>query len=138
MILTRDMAPPRTQIQRGDIMRPVPPLEFNGFGARGEGEELVAETDAHDGEGRGGSGHEGAEGEDGVGAVGGVAGAVGDEDAVEVAGDFVDRVVEGEAGDACAAVGEGAEDVFLDAAVENGDVEGAAVAVFTWGGVMGG
>lgn len=118
------MAAARGEVEGGDVVGAVAVFEFDGAGAAGEGEELVAEADAHDGD-LGGF-HEALEVVDGILTVGGVAGPVGDEDAVEVVGDFVDGVVVGEASDACAAADQGAEDVFFDAAVDNGDVGGAA------------
>lgn len=124
VVLRGDVAASRGEVEGGDVVGAVAVFEFYGAGAAGEGEELVAEADAHDGD-LGGF-HEALEVVDGVLAVGGVPGPVGDEDAVEVVGDLVDGVVVGEAGDACAAADEGAEDVFFDAAVDDGDVGGAA------------
>jgi len=81
----------------------------------------VSEADAHDWGLR--AGHQCAEGVDGVLAVGGVAWAVGDEDAVEMVGHFLDGVVEWETCHRCAAADEGAEDIFFHTAVYHGDVE---------------
>lgn len=48
---------------------------------------------------------------------------VGDEDAVEEVGDLLDRIVEGEASHARATVDEGAENIFFDATIDDGDVQ---------------
>jgi hypothetical protein len=50
--------------------------------------------------------------------------AVRDEDAVEVVGHFVDRVIEGEARHAGATADKAAEDVLLDTAVDDSNVGG--------------
>ena len=92
----------------------------------------MAETDPHDGNLR--RFHQLAEMVDGSLAMGWIAGAVGDEDSVEVVGHFVDGVVVGESRDAGAAADEAAEDVFFDAAVDDGDVEVAATGADVEGG----
>lgn len=120
VVLRRDVALARGAVERGDIVRAVAVLELDGAAAGGEGEELVAQADAEDGD-LGGL-HQAREVVHGVGAVGGIAGAVGDEDPVEVVRDLVDGEVVGEDGDGGAAGDEGAQDVLLDAAVDDGYV----------------
>lgn len=101
VVLGGDVASTRREVEGGDVVGAVAVFEFDGPGAAGEGEELVAEADAHDWD-LGGF-HEALEVIDCILAMRWVAGAVGDEDAVEVVGDFVDGVIVGETGDACAA-----------------------------------
>ena len=107
-------------------------LQLDGPGAGGEGEELVSETDAHDGDL--GRFHQFAEMVDGLLAMSGVARPVGDEDAVEVVGDFVDGVVVRKCRDACAAADKAAENVLFDTTVDDGDVEVAGAGADVEGG----
>jgi len=120
VVLRRDVALARGEIERGDVVRAVAVLELDRLGAGGEGDELVAHAYAHDGDLRGLE--ELAEVVDRGRAVGGVTRAVGDEDTIEVVGDLVDGVVEGEAGDAGATRHQAAKDVLLDTAVDQGNV----------------
>lgn len=120
VVLGGDVAASGKEIEGGDVVSAVAVLELDGLCAGGEGEELVAEADAKDGAVKGVHGE--FEGLDGGRAVGGVAGAVGDEDSVKVVGNGVDGVVVGKDRDVGAAGDEGAENVFLDAAVNDGDV----------------
>ena len=113
-------------------MSAVSVLELDGAGAGSKREELVAETDAHDRDLR--RFHQFAEVVDGSLAMGWIARAVGDEDSVEVVGHFVDGVVVGEGCDAGATADEAAEDVFFDAAVDDGDVEVAGTGADVEGG----
>ena len=62
---------------------------------------------------------------DGVLAVGWVTGAVGDEDTVEVVGDLVDGVVEGEDSDTGTTADQAAKNVLLDTAVDESNVQTA-------------
>lgn len=120
VVLGCDMALSRGAVEGGDVVRAVTVFELDGASAGGESEKLMAETDAEDWD-LGGL-HQALEVVDGVCAVGWVTGAVGDEDAVEVVGDFVDGEVEGEDGDGGAAGDERAEDVLLNSAVDDGYV----------------
>lgn len=121
MVLAGNVALARGEVERGNVVRAVAVLQLDGAGAGGEGEKLVAEADAHDRNGR--LLHEAVEVVDSLLAVGGVTGAVGDEDAVEAVGDLVDGVVVGEDGHGGAAGDQAAEDVLLDTAVEEANVE---------------
>ena len=121
VVLAGDVALASGEVERGDVVRTVAVLQLDGAGASGEGQELVAEADTHDGDGRGL--HEAVEVVDGLLAVGGVTGAVGDEDTIEAVGDLVDGVVVGEDGHGGAAGDKAAEDVLLDTAVEETNVE---------------
>ena len=49
MVLGRDVAAIGAEVEGGDVVGAVAPLELDGFCARREGEELVPEADAHDG-----------------------------------------------------------------------------------------
>ena len=135
VVLGGDVAAAGAEVEGGDVVGAVAVLQLDGFGARGERDELVAHANAHDGD-LGGL-EELAQVVDGLCAVGGVAGPVGDEDAVEVVGHLVDGVVVGEAGDAGAAGDEAAEDVLLDAAVDEGDVHVAEGGADVEGGLGG-
>ena len=121
VVLRGDVAAAGGEIERGDVVRAVAVLELHGLCTCGEREELVPETDAHDGTGVGL--HELLEMVDGLLAMGRVAGAVGDEDTIEVMGNLVDGVVPGEARDGCTTRDQRAEDVLLHAAVDDCNVE---------------
>jgi len=121
VVLRGNVAAARGQVEGGDVVGAVAVLELDGLGAGGHGEELVAETDAEDGELV--VIDDLAKVVSGSAAVGWVAWAVGDEDAVEVLRDVLDGVVKGKDGDGGAAGDEGAHDVFLDTAVDESDVE---------------
>jgi hypothetical protein len=135
VVLGCDVAATGAEVESRNIVRAVAVLQLDGLCACGQGDELVAHADAHDGD-LGGF-EELAQVVDGVGAVGWVAGPVGDEDAVKVVGDLVDGVVVGEAGNAGAAGDEAAEDVLLDAAVDQGDVHVAEGGADVEGGLGG-
>lgn len=87
----------------------------------GQAEQLVAHADTHDGDGRGV--HQAGEVVDRLLTVGGITGAVGDEDAVEVIGNFLNGVVIRKDGDRGATADETAQDILLDTAVNESDVE---------------
>ena len=92
--------------------------EARGLGPQGDGQELVPQADAHDGE----FAEKVADGLDGVGEGGRVGGAVGEEDAVGAGGEDVgSRGLGREYADAGAEGGQGAEGVVFDAEVEDGD-----------------
>ncbi len=96
-------------------------FEFVGGRAHGQAEELVAEADAEDRL----FADEIFEG--GLDVVDGlrVAGAVGDEDAVGLVGeDFVGGGVGRDDGDAASGLGEVAEDIAFEAAVDGDDIAG--------------
>ncbi len=101
-------------------MSTVSVLQFYGASAGGEGKELMAQADAHDGYLRGF--HEPLEMVDGVLTVGGIARPVGDKDTVEVVSDLMDGVVVWKACHRSPAADETAEDILFDAAVDDGDV----------------
>jgi hypothetical protein len=120
VVLRGDVALARGEVEGGDVVGAVAVLELDRLGSGGEGDELVTHAYTHDGDLR--RLEQLAEVVDGRRAVGGVTRAVGDEDTVEVVGDLVDGVVEGEAGDAGASRDQAAKDVLLDTAVDQGDV----------------
>ena len=133
VVLAGDVALAGGQVEGGDVVGAVSVLELDGAGTDGEGEELVAEADAHDGD-LGGV-HEAGEVVRGLLAVDRVAGAVGDEDTVKVGGDLVDGVVVGEDGDGGTSADEAAKDVLLDTAVDQGNVELGAGGLDNEGGL---
>jgi len=122
VVLAGDVAATGAQVQSRDVVGPVTVLELDGPAAGSQSQQLVAETDAEDGN-LGGL-HQTLQVVDSVLAVGGVTGAVGDEDTVEVVGNLVDRVVEGEDCDASAATNQAAQDVLLHTAIDDSDVGG--------------
>lgn len=124
VVLAGDVALTGGQVESGDVVGTVAVLELDGASANGQGEELVAEANSHDG--NGGGLHEAAKVVDGLLAVSRVTGAVGDEDTVKVAGNLVDGVVVGEDSDGGATADQAAEDVLLDTAVDQGNVEAGA------------
>lgn len=102
-------------------MGTVSPFQFDGLGPASQGQKLMTQTDAHDGNLR--SVHERTQGIDSILTMGRVSRTVGDEDAVEEVGNFLDRIVEGEASHARATADEGAENVFFDTAIDDGDMQ---------------
>lgn len=102
-------------------MGTVAPFQFDRLGPTSQGEKLMAKADAHDGDLR--SVHERPQGPDCILTMGRVSWTVGDEDAIEEMGDFLDRIVEGEASHTRATADEGAEDVFFDTAIDDGDMQ---------------
>lgn len=121
VVLAGDVALTGGQVEGGNVVGAVAVLQLNGAGAGGQSQKLVAKADAHDGDGRGL--HEAAKVVDGLLAMGGVTGAVGDEDTVKVRGNLVDGVVVGEDSDGGTTADKAAHDVFLDTAIDEGDVE---------------
>lgn len=121
VVLGGDVALASGQVQGRDVVGSVAVLHLDGLGADGHGQELVAETDSHDGDGRGL--HQAGQVVDGLLAVDWVAGAVGDEDTVKVVGNLVDRVVVREDGERSTTADQAAEDVLLDTAVDQSNVE---------------
>lgn len=120
MVLGRNLALSSRQVQSRDIVGTVSILQLNGSGTSCESEELMAETDTHD-RNLGGF-HQAGQMVDCLLAMGWITGAVGDEDAVEVVGDFVDREVVGEDCDACSSANQAAKNVLLDTAVDDCNV----------------
>lgn len=115
VVLRGDVALAGGEVESRDVVGTVTILELDGLRTSSKSDKLVTHADAHDGDL--GSLEQLAEVVDGGCAVSWVTRAVGDEDTVEVVGDLVDGVVEGEAGDAGTAGDETAEDVFLNTAV---------------------
>lgn len=120
VVLGGDVTLAGGEVERWDVVGTVAVLELDGLGAGSEGNQLVAHTDTHDRD-LGGL-KQLAEVVDGGRAVSGVTWTVRDEDTVEVVGDLVDGVVEGEASDAGTAGDEAAKDVLLDTAVDQSNV----------------
>jgi len=116
VVLRGDMALARGKVKSRDVMRTVAVLELDSLRTSSKGDELMTHADTHDG--NLGSLEQLAEVVDGGRAMSWITGAVGDEHTVEVVGNLVDGVVEGEAGDAGTARDETAENVLLDTAVD--------------------
>jgi hypothetical protein len=127
VVLGCDVALSRRAVERGDVVSAVAVFELDGAAPGCEGEELVAETDAEDGD-LGGL-HQALEVVYGISAVGWVTGSVRDENAIKVVGDLVDGEIEREDRNRSAAGDEGAKDVLLNSAVDDGYVH-----VALWGG----
>ena len=102
-------------------MGTVSPFQFDRLGSASQGKKLMAKADAHDRNLR--SVHERTQGPDSILTMGRISWTVGDEDAVEEMGHFLDGIIEGEASHARTTVDEGAENVFFDAAIDDGDVQ---------------
>jgi hypothetical protein len=120
VILRSDVALSGGEVQSRNVMGTVAVLELDGLGSRSESDELVTHTYAHHGDL--GSLEQLAEVIHGGGAVSGVTGSVGDENTIEVVGDFVDRVVEGEASNASTSGDETTKNVLLDTTVDQSNV----------------
>ena len=121
VVLAGDVAATGCQVESWDVVSTVAVLEFDGSGTGGQGEQLVSKTDAHNGDL--GRFHQFAEMVDCILAMGWVTGTVGDEDSVEVVGDFVDGVIVREGGDAGTAADKASQDVFLDSTVDDSHME---------------
>lgn len=121
VVLAGDVALAGGQVKGRDVVGTVTVLELDGAGADGESEKLMAEANAHDGDLR--SLHEASKVVDSLLAMGRVTWAVGDEDTVVVLCHFVNRIVVRENGDRRAAAHQAAENVLLDTAVEQSNVE---------------
>lgn len=117
MILAGDMALASSEVQGRDVVCAVAILELDGPGSSGQSQQLVTEADTENGN-LGGL-HQLSEMIHGVLTMGWVARAVGNEDAIKVVSDLVDRIVEGEASDACTSTHETAENILLDTAVDD-------------------
>jgi len=120
VVLRSDVALAGEEVESRDVVSTVTVLHLDSVSAGSNGQQLVAKTDAHDG--NLGGGHQLAEVVGGAAAVGGVTGTVGDEDTVEVVGRLVDREVVRNAGDGGATGDNGANDVLLDTTVDETDV----------------
>lgn len=121
VVLGGDVALTGGQVQGGDVVGSVAVLHLDGLGANGHGQKLVTETDSHDGDGR--ALHQAGKVVDSLLAVNWVTGTVGDEDTVEVVGNLMDRVVVGEDGKRGTTADQASEDVLLDTAVDQSNVE---------------
>lgn len=121
VVLAGDVALASGQVKGGNVVSTVAVLELNGAGTDGEGQKLVAQANTHDGDGRGL--HQASEVVDSVLAVSRVTGTVRDEDTIKVLSDLVDGVVVGEDGDGGASADQAAENVLLDTAVDEGNVQ---------------
>ena len=121
VVLGSDVALSGGKVKRRDVVRTVAILELDGLSTGSEGEQLVTHANAHH-RNLGGL-EQPAEVVHGRGAVSRVTRAVGDENAIEVVGDLVNRVVEGERCNAGAPGDKAAENVLLHTAVDQGDVQ---------------
>jgi hypothetical protein len=120
VVLRSDVALSSGEIQSGDVVGTVAVLELDGLSSGSESDELVTHAYAHHGDL--GSLEQLAEVVHGGSAVSGVTGTVRDENTVEVVGDLVNGVVEGEASNARASGDEAAKDVLLDTTVDQRNV----------------
>jgi len=120
VVLAGDVAATSAKVQSGNVVSPVSVLKLDGASTSGQSKKLVAQADTENGDLR--SLHQTLEVVDGILAVGWVTGTVGDEDTIEVVGNLVDGVIEGEDGDTRATADQAAENVLLDATVNNSNV----------------
>lgn len=121
MVLAGDVAAAGTQVKSRDVVSTVAVLELDRTRTSGQSQQLVAQTDAEDGDLR--RFHQAAQMVGRLLAVGWVTRAIGDEYTIKMVGDLVDRVVEGEHCDASSTVDEATQNVLLDTAVEDGHME---------------
>ena len=118
VVLGGDVDAAGGEVLDGMIGAAMAEFQSAGGGADGEREELVAQADA----GERIAADESADGFDGALGLFGITGPVNEHDAVGVEGvDVAGGGAVGEDGHPAAADGEGAQDVLLDAAVEEGD-----------------
>lgn len=120
MVLAGDVAFSGGEVQGWDVVRSVSVLELDGPGTGGQCQELMTQTDTKDWQLR--CLHQLAKVVDGVLAMGWVTWAVGDEDAIKVVSNFVNRIVKGETSDTCTTADQAAKNVFLDATIDDGDM----------------
>lgn len=120
VVLGSDVALSGGEVKRRDVVCTVAVLELDGLRTSSECEQLVTHADTH--HRNLGALKQLTEVVNGRGAVSGVTGAVGDEDTIEVVGDLVDRVVEGERCDTRTSGDKAAENVLLHTTIDQGDV----------------
>lgn len=120
MVLARDVASSRSQVQRWDVMGTITILELDGSSACGQCEQLMPQADTHDRDLR--RVHQFPQVIDRLLAMSWVTRAVGDENSIEVMSDLVDRIVEGECCNACTSADETPEDILLDPTVDHSDM----------------
>ena len=124
VVLAGDVALSSGQVESRNVVGTVSVLELDGAGADSQSEKLVAEANAHNGDGR--SLHEASQVVNSLLAVSWVTRSVGDEDTIVVLGDLMDGVVVGEDGDGSATADKASKDVLLDATVQESNVECSA------------
>lgn len=121
VVLAGDVALASGQVERWDVVCAVAVLQLDSAGTNGESEKLVAKTDTHDRDGR--FFHQCSKVVDSFLAMGGVTGAVGDEHAIVVLSNLLNRVVVREDRHGGATAGEAAKDILLHTAIEKSDVK---------------
>lgn len=122
VVLAGDVALTRRQVQSRNIVSTVAVLHLDSASTSSQGHKLVTQADSHDWDRR--LVHQATQVVDRVHAVSWVTGAVGDEDTVNLAGNLVDWVVVRQDRDRCSSADQAAQDVLLDATVDQGNVEG--------------
>lgn len=122
VVLACDVALARSQVQRRDVVSTVTVLHLDGASTSGQGHELVAQANSHDRDR--GLIHQATQVVDSVHAVGRVTGAIGDEDAIDLVGNLVDRVVVRQNRDRSSTADQAAQNVFLHSTVDQSNMEG--------------
>jgi hypothetical protein len=120
MVLGRDMALSRRQIQGRDVMSTITVLELDGTSTSCKSKQLVAETNTHDWEL--GRFHQASQMVDCFLAMGWVTWAIGDEHAVEMVSHLMDGEVVWEDSNACSSSNQGTKNVLLDTAIDDCNV----------------
>jgi len=121
VVLAGDVAETGGQVESGDVVGSVTVLELDGASADSKSQELVTQTDTHDGNVRGL--HKTGKVVNSSLAMGRVTGTVGDEDTVKVLRNLVDGVVVREDGNGSTSADQAAKDVLLNTTVDEGNVE---------------
>lgn len=121
VVLAGNVALSCSQVEGRNVMGSVAILEFDSTSTNGKGQELVAKTDAHDGDGR--SLHQTGQVIDSLLAVSWVAGTVGDEDTIVVLGNLVDGVIIREDGNRGTTADQASENILLDTTINKSNVE---------------
>jgi len=121
VVLAGDVALTGGEVEGRNVVRTVTVLELNGAGTSSESKELVAQADAKDRNLRGL--HEHLEVVHSGLAMSGITRAVGDKDAVVVVGNLLDLEIIWEDSDTGATADQAAQDVLLDTAIDESDVE---------------
>jgi len=111
VVLAGDVAETGGQVESGDVVGSVTVLELDGASADSKSQELVTQTDTHDGNVRGF--HKTGKVVNSSLAMGRVTGTVGDEDTVKVLRNLVDGVVVREDGNGSTSADQATKDVLL-------------------------
>lgn len=122
VVLASNVALTSGQVQRRDVVSTVTVLHLDGASTGGQSQKLVAQADTHDWDRR--RLNQSGQVVNGVLAMSWVTRAVRDEDTIEVRSDLVDGEIVRQHSHSRSSANQAAEDILLDTAVDQSDVEG--------------